>query len=412
MFLEKKNSRLIPAFLGFAVDVAEKDKLIFYAKMSDAAIYKYDIPTGTQTAIYTISGAYILASLYWDSTLGHLWIMGDGNKSTGSEMFPLTVIDADGNVVRATQDMPGRVRKASANGSPEATYCVVGRKMYLRTEGKGSIVSIDLDTFATQTISTGMSSGPSYLTSGFESENILFFTKGSYAGYLDTTTNTSHWFDFSYNYEASKYPAMVSAGWGQYDKAYMMRIYSYRKPDGSIGHRIMIQGEKANSTPETQYKWYIFEIDLDKISTDKYNCIVDGSHQSINMNMGSGSIDGVTKGGLDVIVNSETKPGLMFFVYTSGQFGSGGNFVAVSNDGGLTQSHFMGVGETSYDVNWVNTYGIWADAGVVDGNIWIGGTEGFGSLEPYIKPGSAMLAYDGKNVRVPSEQITNFFFDD
>ena len=202
-------------------------------------------------------------------------------------------------------------------------------------------------------------------------------------------------------------------GGGQYDKAYTMRIYSYRKPDGSIGHRIMIQGEKFNSTTATQYKWYIFEIDLEKISTDKYNCLVDGSHQFIAMNKEPfGSIGGVTKGGLDFIVTSESVPGLMFFMYTAGQSGSSGNFVGVSNDGGLTQSHFMGVGKTVNDVNWVNSYGIWNHAGVVDGNIWIGGNEGFGSLSPYIEPGSSMLAYNDKNVSVPSEHITDFFFGD
>ena len=394
--------------------VAQKEKLVFLAKTMDQTIYKYDTTTGSQYAIYKHTGLPSPSTLYWDSDTGNLWLMGESFGPNNNREFELTVIDKDGNIVRPKQNMPGNVLKTGTNSAAEGRYCVVGRTMYLqRDKSTKDLQLIDLDTFALSTVPTGLRYAPTYIKAGFQSENIVFFSNKSEAGYLDITTGKVQSFDFSYSYEAKKYPAMVSAGWDQYDKAYSMRIYSYLKPDKSIGHRIMIQGEKANSTLDTRYRWYIFEIDIDKISTDKYNCIVDGSHRPIKMNKEDfGSLENVTEGNIDIIINDETMPGLMFFHYTSGQAGSRGNVICVSNDGGLTQSHFMGVGESSGDTNWLNTHGIWNDAGVVDGSIWIAGYEGMASLSPYVRPGSSILAYDGKNVQVPSEDITNFFFSD
>lgn len=411
----KVISELSSGIQEFCGRVAENEKLVFLAKSKDQTLYKYDISTNSQTAIYSFLGQPNPASLYWDSATGNLWIMEESFGSSSSREFRLTVIDRDGNVVRATQNMPGEVDKTGNNQIAEGRYCVVGRTMYLpkRSTGGGELVCIDLDTFTTRIVSSGLTTAPTYVKAGFQSENLVFFGQRSYAGYLDTTTDTAHWFDFSYSYEATKYPALVSAGWGQYDKAYAMKIYSYRKPDHSIGHRIMIQGEKANMTLETQSRWYIFEIDLDKISTDKYNCIVDGSHQSIKMNKEDfGSLDNVTKGGLDLVINDEVLPGVMFFAYASGQHGSSGNIVCISNDGGLTQSHFMGVGKEPNDVSWINNYGLWNDAGVVDGSIYIVGYEGLAKLSPYITPGSSMLAYEDQNIRVPAEHLTSFLFGD
>ena len=171
---------------------------------------------------------------------------------------------------------------------------------------------IDLDTFTTRIVSSG-ATAPTYVKAGFQSENLVFFGQRSYAGYLDTTTDTAHWFDFSTSYDTSNVSRHVKAGWGQYDKAYAMKIYSYRQL-GSLHWSSNHDAEKANMTLETQSRWYIFEIDLDKISTDKYNCIVDGSHQSIKMNKEDfGSLDNVTKGGLDLVINDEVLPGVMFF---------------------------------------------------------------------------------------------------
>ena len=358
--------------------------------------------------------------IYWDSSTERLLLFSDTIILLGGDRFVhITAIDLDGNVTDEQREFQIHLITNGPNERSSISYAVIGRTIYA-VEGQptnvtAGITAVNIDTWTETVIDVPLSSIDSYLKPTYfipsqGEQNKLLLSNNNAFGYLDVDTNE---LVYDVNFKDNgwqNYPAIVEAGFVEDDETYGLKLYDCITSEGHEYH-LYLQRKKRDYSDD--YPTFIFDVDMEKLKTDQYNCLSNPRSIDYDNPRYPDDHEQVT-GNIAVICQSAKLPTLMVFSYGHGQGSTAGAAVTLSNDGGLSQRHFFGVGRTSDDVKgWVNTFGIWDDIEMFDECIWLTGPYGVGKLVPLAQPGDLMCAWDDETsdpYAVSRDRWAEFFF--
>ena len=366
-------------------------------------------------------------AIFWDPPTQRIFLISDHYKipedgvadKYKDRYVNLMTIDLEGNVVDAERKVNIVMRENGSGDRSNMSFAIHDRTLYA-IQGKGVQVTakpaaVNIDTFDEIKLDASFTSyyfNPIHYRKCYPGENKITISCNYAFGYIDTDTQEVV-YPINMRTECHKYPELVKLGFTSSDSTYGLMLYNYLTPAGEIKYRLFLQ--KKKSDVYENFPTYLFDVDMEKLKTDHFNCLsnpqeIDCDHPSIanDRNQVPGELNG--------IFTSSALPRLNVFVYSNGQGGSMAPLVTISNDGGLTQRHFFGVGRTFNDTyGYVNSFGLWDDVLFYDEKIWLAGPQGMGRLVPLAGPNDLMCAWEDDDsnsepVAVPGHRWAEFFF--
>ena len=129
----------------------------------------------------------------------------------------------------------------------------------------------------------------------------------------------------------------------------------------------MIEADRNCSNNDLKYKHWVFDLDIEKLKSDPYNCL-SNPRTYINNNPKMGHYK---TGKLITVATNDNLREMTCFCFSSGQGGSSSVFFGVSLDGGVHINHPFGASRDRDDhESWLNTYGYWQDVMYRKGEIF------------------------------------------
>lgn len=362
--------------------IPEKDAAV---ALKYGEMLEWNCETLTQTKLFSVRGS--CRGFIWDSENQRFILIGDTIYASSHFTAPIATCNYDGSDYTERGEFTIDFHKTDLDYYSNACFALHNKKIYISYGSNNynsapythGMTVIDTTTWTEKKIGE-LVVKPRLVKC--DHDNNIVLVSGAYSfGIVDTTTDEFFSAPSMKNGEAQNWPCLQDVGFQMGDYVKQATTFYYRDADNKTNYKCLIEADKNSAQNDLQYKHWVFDLDIEKLKSDPYNCLSNPrTYVNNNPNMGH-----YKTGKLVTVVTNDNLREMTCFCFSSGQGGSSSVFFGVSLDGGEHINHPFGASRTRDDhESWVNTYGYWQDVMYRKGEIFFTGQQGLAKITPIL----------------------------